>query len=159
MSHNYFQYLKTLISKTACFQQPGTHIAHAVDNQENAFHGHSTGRTQEAMRMVRATIRMPIPLEQQRDALEILGPIKEQTQFEPGFISCRVYRGVEDPRAIMLEELWSSDADLQRHLRSDKYRKILLVVEMAAESPDIRFDTIVQSSGVEAIELARTQID
>lgn len=107
--------------------------------------------------MVRSTIRMLIPLEQQRDALEILGSIKEQTQFEPGCISCRVYRGVEDARAVMLEELWSSDADLQRHLRSDKYHKILLVVEMAAEPPDIQFDTIVQSSGVETIEKARCQ--
>ena len=105
--------------------------------------------------MVRTTIRMLIPLEKQSEALEILGSTIEQTQFEPGCISCRIYRGVQDVRAIMLEELWASDEDVQRHLRSDKYRKILLVVEMADESPEIRFDTIAQSSGVETIEQAR----
>ncbi len=109
--------------------------------------------------MVRTTIRMLIPLEKQSEALEILGSIIEQTQFEPGCISCRVYRGVEDARAIMLEELWASDEDVQHHLRSDKYRKILLVVEMAAEPPEIRFDSIAQSSGVETIEQARTLTD
>ena len=54
----------------------------------------------------------------------------------------------------MLEELWISQADVQRHLRSDKYRKILLVAEMAAEPPEIRFDTIDQSAGMERIEQA-----
>jgi quinol monooxygenase YgiN len=109
--------------------------------------------------MVRSTIRILIPLEKQSEALEILGSIIEQTQFEPGCISCRLYRGVDEEGAILIEELWMSDADVKRHLRSDKYHKILLVVEMAAEPPEIRFDTISHSSGVETIELARNQTD
>ncbi len=109
--------------------------------------------------MVRATIRMLIPLEKQNEALEILGSIIEQTQFEPGCVNCRIYRGVEDARAIMLEELWMNDEDVQHHLRSEKYRKILLVVEMAAETPEIRFDIIAHSTGVETIEQARIQTD
>ena len=107
--------------------------------------------------MVRSIIRMLIPLEKQGEALEILGSTIEQTLFDPGSISCRVYRGVEDARAIMLEELWVSDEDVKRHLRSEKYRKILLVVEMAEETPEIRFDTIDHSTGVETIEQARIQ--
>jgi len=106
--------------------------------------------------MVRSIIRMLIPLEKQSEALEILGSMTEQTQFEPGCVSCRLYRAVEDARAIMFEELWASDEDVQRHLRSDKYYKVLLVVEMAAEPPEIRFDTIALSMGVERIEQART---
>jgi len=105
--------------------------------------------------MVRSIIRMLIPLEKQSEALEILGSTIEQTQFEPGCVSCRLYRGVEDTRAIMLEELWMSEEDVQHHLRSDKYHKVLLVVEMAAEPPEIRFDNITHSSGVETIEQAR----
>ena len=107
--------------------------------------------------MVRSIIRMLIPLEKQSEALEILGSMIEETQFEQGCISSRLYRGVEDARAILLEELWTSDEDVQHHLRSEKYRKILLVVEMAAEPPEIRFDSIAHSSGVETIKRARTQ--
>ena len=99
---------------------------------------------------------MLIPLEKQSEALEILGSMIEQTQFEPGCLSCRLYRSVEDARAIMFEELWLSEEDVQRHLRSDKYHKVLLVVEMAVEPPEIRFDTIALSMGVERIEQART---
>jgi len=114
-------------------------------------------KANEEMGMVRSTIRMLIPAEKQSEALEILGSMTEQTQFEPGCISCRIYRGVEDARAIMLEELWMNAEDVQHHLRSNKYRKILLVVEMAVEPPEIRFDSIANSSGVETIEKARNQ--
>ncbi|MEJ2100345.1 MAG: antibiotic biosynthesis monooxygenase [Desulfobacterales bacterium] len=106
--------------------------------------------------MVRSTIRMLIPLKKQSEALEILGSMTEQIQFEPGCISCRLYRDVGEEHALMLEEIWKSEDDLQRHLRSEKYYKVLLVVEMAAEPPEIRFDTIAHSSGVETIEQART---
>ena len=109
--------------------------------------------------MVRSTIRMLIPLKKQSEALEILRSMTEQIQFERGCINCRLYRGVDEEGAILIEELWMSDEDVKRHLQSDKYRKILLVVEMAAEPPEIRFDTIAHSSGVETIELARIQTD
>jgi quinol monooxygenase YgiN len=89
------------------------------------------------------------------EALEILGSSIEQTQFEPGCISCRLYRDAQEEGLVMLEELWSSDTDMQRHLRSDKYHKILLVVEMAVEPPEIRFDGIAHSSGLETIEKVR----
>jgi quinol monooxygenase YgiN len=108
--------------------------------------------------MVRSTIRMLIPTEKQSEALEILRSTIEQVQFEPGCVSCWLYRGVEDARAIMIEELWMSEEDMQQHLQSDKYRNVLLVVEMAVEPPEIRFDVITHSDGVERIEQARVQI-
>ena len=109
--------------------------------------------------MVRSTIRMLIPLEKQSEALEILGSMTEQIQFEPGCISSRLYQDIQEEEVIMLEEIWMSNEDVQHHLRSEKYRKILLVVEMASELPEIRFDTIAESSGVETIEQARIQTD
>jgi hypothetical protein len=55
----------------------------------------------------------------------------------------------------MIEELWSSREELQRHLRSSDYKTILLVIEMAKGRPEIRFDEVSRSSGVETIVEAR----
>ncbi len=106
--------------------------------------------------MIRATIRMIIPAGKQKEALEILNSMVEEIRFETGCISCRLYRGVKDNRAIMVEELWECEEDVRRHLRSKKYGKILMVIEMASEFPEIRFDIISGSSGVETIEQARS---
>lgn len=107
--------------------------------------------------MFRSTIRMLIPLNKQSEALEILGTVSVQTRFDPNCISTHLYRGVDEVRTIMVEELWTSEKDILHHLQSEAYRRVLLVIEMAEEPPEIRFDTISCSSGVETIEKARNQ--
>lgn len=105
--------------------------------------------------MVHATIRMLIPPKRRGEVLEILSSLAERSRFDPGCISCRVYQDVEVEPVVMLEEFWRNEEDLERHLRSEEYRKVLLVVEMALEPPEIRFNTISNSTGVETIEKAR----
>jgi len=104
---------------------------------------------------VRSTIRMLISLNKQSEALEILSVVRDQIRYEPNCISSQLYRGVNDVRAIMIEELWESDQDIMHHLKSDAYQRILLVIEMADEEPDIRFETTTCLGGVEIIETAR----
>jgi quinol monooxygenase YgiN len=105
--------------------------------------------------MVKAAIRMTIPAKRRDGVLEILSSVAERSRFEPGCIACRVYQDTEVESVIMLEQSWESREDLDRHLRSEEFRKVLLVVEMSLQPPEIRFDEISSSSGVEAIEKAR----
>lgn len=56
----------------------------------------------------------------------------------------------------MLEELWKTEADLHHHIGSEEYRNLLLVLEMALKQPEIRFDTISSSKGIETVEKARS---
>jgi hypothetical protein len=58
----------------------------------------------------------------------------------------------------MIDELWKCQEDLDRHLRSVEYGRILLVVEMARDKPEIRFDEVVRSTGIETIKRARSQV-
>ena len=51
------------------------------------------------------------------------------SNLEEACISCRLYRDVQEDRAFMLEEIWSSEKDMQCHLKSDRYHTVLLVVE------------------------------
>jgi quinol monooxygenase YgiN len=104
---------------------------------------------------IHATIRMELPESAQKQALAILHPIIEMTCHDPGCISCRLYQGVHDERALLLEQRWASGQDLQRHLRSQRFHKILLVIEMASEPPEIRFDTISHSNDIDMIKQAR----
>ena len=108
--------------------------------------------------MVHATIRMLIPPKRRREVIEILSSLAERSRFEAGCIGTRVCQDVEVESAILIDQLWKSGEDLERYLRSEEYRKMLLVVEMALEPPEIRFDEISRSSGVETIEKARNVI-
>jgi quinol monooxygenase YgiN len=107
--------------------------------------------------MVHATIRMLIPPKRRGEVMEILSSLAERSRFEAGCTGSRVYQDVEVEPAILIEQLWKSGEDLDRYLRSEEFRKVLLVIEMAVEAPEIRFDAISNSTGLETIEKARNQ--
>jgi quinol monooxygenase YgiN len=105
--------------------------------------------------MVHARIRMVMPPGKRIEALSILKSVAERTRIEPGCINCRIYQDVVDKHIIMIDESWENKNDLERHLRSEDYLKVLLVIEMAVETPEIRFNTIARSTGVDSIKKAR----
>ena len=105
--------------------------------------------------MIQATITMTIPPQQSGEALRIFKSITEQCLDEPGCLSCHIYGDLQEKNVFMLKEVWRSEEDLDLHLRSDEFRNLLLILEMALEQPEIRFDTISRSTGIETIEKAR----
>ena len=105
--------------------------------------------------MICATVRMSIAPEKQREALSILKPVVHRARYEPGCLRCGVYRDVESEDVLIMESLWSSQEDMERHLRSDEYYRVLLVLDMASVPPEISFNQITTSTGFEAIERAR----
>ncbi|KJS29140.1 MAG: hypothetical protein VR64_21595 [Desulfatitalea sp. BRH_c12] len=111
--------------------------------------------TQKHPHRIRSTIRMLVPLIMQSEALQILESVRAQTQSDSGCIHCVLYRGVDDVRAIMLDELWAEEDNLIRHLRSELFKRVLLAIEMAEEPPEVRFEKIKQTSGIEIIKKAR----
>ena len=107
--------------------------------------------------MVLVTIRMAIRSKKYDEASKILRSTAEWSRIKPGCLSSRIYDDVQEDNVLMFEEIWRSEEDLEHHLRSDEYLKVLLVLEMAVKQPDIRFDTISSSTGIETIEKARSQ--
>jgi quinol monooxygenase YgiN len=104
---------------------------------------------------VHAAIRLLIAANKRHEALMILNSVIEPIRLEEGCISCRLYQDLQEDGALMLEEIWSSQSDLERHLRTDQFHTVLLVVEMAKEYPEIRFDAIAHTTGMEAIQKIR----
>ena len=106
--------------------------------------------------MVLTTIRMAVAPKKQNEALRILISTAEWSRIKPGCLSSRIYEDVQEDNVLMFEEIWRTEEDLETHLRSDEYLRILLVLEMALKQPEIRFDTISSSKGIETIEKARS---
>ena len=106
--------------------------------------------------MVFATIRMIIPPKRRDEALKILRSTAEQCKVHPGCLGCHIYNDVQEDNVLMFEEMWRNEEDLAQHLRSNKYRDVLLVMEMALKHPEVRFNTVSTSTGIETIEKARS---
>ena len=105
--------------------------------------------------MVLATIKMLMSQQMRGEALKILRSIVEQCRVQPGCLSSCIYEDLDEENVIMIEEMWRDEEALERHLRSEEYLNLLLVLEMALRQPEIRFDTISSSTGIETIEKAQ----
>ena len=106
--------------------------------------------------MLLATIRMKIPPKKHVEAWRVLKWIAEQNRVQRGCLSCQIYKDAEEDTVFMFEETWRSEEDLKSHLRSNEYSKLLLVMEMALQNPEIRFNTVTRQSGIETIEKVRS---
>jgi len=105
--------------------------------------------------MIHSTVKMKIPRQKVREALEILTLVAERTRVQPGCVSCRVYLDTQEGQLILFEEMWRTQHELDSHLRSEQYRNVLLVIEMADEKPEIIFNPLSDATGMETIEKAR----
>jgi quinol monooxygenase YgiN len=105
--------------------------------------------------MILATLRMIIPLDKKKETLDFLRRVAEQIRCMPGCLSFKIYHDDEEDEFLMVEELWNSQEELDRHLQSDNYRHMLLLAETASQPPEIKFQTITASAGLEIVERAR----
>ncbi len=80
----------------------------------------------------------------------LIGP----TRVETGCLSCHLYQDVNDARSVIWMEQWRSQDDLNRHVRTQKYKTILAALDMSDAQPEISFDTVVETKGMQLIEEA-----
>ncbi len=106
--------------------------------------------------MIQESIRIRLPASRIKEAMAILRPLVEWTKTETGCIDCGLHRDVLQDTVLLFQDRWTDEEGLRRHLSSERYRDLLLVMEMAKEVPEVRFDVISHTSGLEAIERART---
>jgi len=105
--------------------------------------------------MILSTVRMTVFPDKYNEALRILKLTTQFTRVQQGCLGSHIYKDVQESNVLMITEIWRSSEDLTRHLRSNEYRNILLVMEMASNAPVVRFDTISNSTGMETVEKAR----
>ena len=106
--------------------------------------------------MIIATLRIVTSPENHQEILQTLRSVLGPTQVQPGCISCRLYdNDVEDENALFLLEEWKTQEDLEQHLRSDDYRRILAAMELASQAPEITFNVVSHTQGMEVIHAVR----
>ena len=108
--------------------------------------------------MIHASLRMKFAPDKFAATRDILLALVERTRVSPGCLGCEMYQDLRDRHVLLLEEWWETQADLDRHLRSEAYGRVILVMEMATEKPLIKFCEISHSSGLEAVERARSGV-
>jgi quinol monooxygenase YgiN len=95
---------------------------------------------------------MTVRPEKRNNLLETMRGMLEPTRVERGCLSYRLYEDVEDRNTLILVEEWQTQEDLERHIRTDNQRRLLELMELLSEQPELRFNTVSHTVGMGLIE-------
>jgi quinol monooxygenase YgiN len=87
--------------------------------------------------------------------LELLQSIDGPTRAQQGCLGFEIWVGGEDPERVLLIERWKGREELERHLKSELYRRVLVAIELSSTDPEVRFLEVGAEHGMEWIEQAR----
>jgi quinol monooxygenase YgiN len=108
--------------------------------------------------MIIGTVRILPPPDGHGAVLEVLRSVQGPVRAQPGCAACDIYEEQGPEPAIVFVERWETDAALEAHLRSDMYRRILGAIELSSDKPEIRFEHVSASEGMELIERLRRHV-
>jgi quinol monooxygenase YgiN len=97
------------------------------------------------------TLRMIVQPERRSDLLETMRGTLEPARVERGCLSYRLYEDVENKNAFVLLEEWETQEDLESHIRTDNQRRLLALMDLLSEQPELRFNTVSHTAGMELI--------
>ena len=81
----------------------------------------------------------------------IIGPIRAQ----PGCLSCGLYQEIGNGEQLLYMEAWETQGQLERHMRSIRYERLLAVMDASVQQPVLRYQTISMVTGLEYLEAVR----
>lgn len=102
------------------------------------------------------TLKIPVSPDQRGTVLEVLRSILGPVLAQPGCAGCHIYEEQSPEAGVVLVERWESEAALEAHIRSEFYRRILAAIELSGGPPEVRFEHISASEGMELIERLRS---
>jgi quinol monooxygenase YgiN len=105
--------------------------------------------------MIVGTLRiLPVP-DRRAEVLEVFRAIQGPVLAQPGCAACHIYEEQGSELAVVLVERWESKEALEAHLRSEAYRRILGAIELSGAPPEVQFDHVSATNGMELIERSR----
>lgn len=102
--------------------------------------------------MVLSLIKMKAAPGRRQPLLEVLRYVEGQTRLKQGCADCAVYEERDQRQTILYVEQWRTREELDRHIRSDLYLRILAAMELSSERPEISFHEVSETKGLELIE-------
>jgi quinol monooxygenase YgiN len=105
--------------------------------------------------MVIASLRMIVRPDKRSELLEAMRGMLEPARVERGCLSYRLYEDIENRNAFALLEVWETQEDLDRHISKDNQLRILALMDLLSEQPELQFNTVSHTAGMELIEHVR----
>jgi quinol monooxygenase YgiN len=105
--------------------------------------------------MILVTLSVSAPPERRAEMVEVIWMLLGPVRVEPGCLRCGLYEEVCDGDAFLYVEEWETPEQLERHMRSARYERLLAVMETSAQPPVLRYHLVSGTRGLEYLQAVR----
>jgi quinol monooxygenase YgiN len=88
--------------------------------------------------------------------IQALNSLMVPIQFARGCGGCYLWADVGEPNSLLYIEEWATHKDLEREIRSDRFTRLLSVMESSPKPPVLEFLSVSQIRGLEYIAEVRS---
>ena len=99
--------------------------------------------------MIQACFRLVAPEGKRQEFRNVLLHVKGPTEALPECRACWICQDIEDDHMFTFLVQWDTQEDLEAHLRSERFRRLLPYIEMSARPPEASFGSIEHLRGIE----------
>jgi quinol monooxygenase YgiN len=103
-------------------------------------------------------LRINVSSSKKHDALELIRFLSVPTRAKQGCLSSQTYQSIDDPAVLDLVEEWRSETELDNYIRSSEFKKVFVLMELSSRVPEIQFQMVSQTQGMERIIDIRSEI-
>lgn len=98
------------------------------------------------------TTRVLVQPQKRSDFLATMRGMLEPVRVERGCLSYRLYEDIEYSNTFVLVEEWKTQQDVESHIRTDNQRRLLALMDLMSEQPELQFNTVSHTAGMELIK-------
>ena len=101
--------------------------------------------------MLIVILRLSVPPHATSHVIDLFESYRGPVSVQPGCRSIHLYTHFAKSGDFMLMEEWNSPDALYSHVRSDDFRKVLALMDLAATAPDLSFLTVSSARGFDLV--------
>ena len=105
--------------------------------------------------MILVTLSIAVPPTRREDIIQIFWSLMGPVRVEEGCLACGLYQPVGKEDVLIYAEEWETVEQLERHVRSARYERLLAIMEASVQPPVLRFHEVSAVKGLEYVEAVR----
>jgi quinol monooxygenase YgiN len=102
--------------------------------------------------MIVVTLHLKANPEKRWDVLKSIHALIGPTSVQTGCLHCAFYSNTRNDDELILLEKWATYKDLEKHIHSDEFQKILAIMEVVSRPPEINFYETDSIKGMDFVE-------
>ena len=105
--------------------------------------------------MIQTVLKIKIFQPRLDELIRALKSLMVSARAEHGLMDCKLYQQVENQTELCYVEDWQTADDLETQIRSNRYTRLLALMETAAELPSLEFHTVSRTQGLDYLQAIR----